>query len=81
MNTYAAANYIRKCDFKWEDMEYLNGKPIRKNPYMCCKCGTNLMWNYQEHETYLIKCPACETITIVQANNPYKAMSKVGKEV
>lgn len=79
INTYDAAYLIRTHKFFWNEHEYLNGEIKGKNPFVCCKCNTNLLWNYQEDETYLIKCPTCKIISIVQATSPYMAMGKVGR--
>jgi ribosomal protein S27E len=45
----------------------------------CRNCGTRLKVYYAEEAIYAVKCVFCETVTLVEANNPTQAMRFVGE--
>lgn len=47
----------------------------------CRICGTPLKTYYAEGRLYLVKCGYCDTITMVQASNPFNAAAMVGEVV
>ena len=47
-------------------------------PHYCPKCGTELHNVYMENRVYLVACPNCDTITLVEAVSPMNALMKVG---
>lgn len=58
----------------------LTEKNITRRNYggRCPRCGAELETAYHEDRLYSVKCPRCETVTIVKARNPYEAEEKVG---
>lgn len=68
----AAANFI---------LRFAEGRKInfRTSEAECRECGVSLLVYYCENRTYVVKCPACETLTIVKAANPAEAAARVGK--
>lgn len=45
---------------------------------LCARCGCELITAYHEERLYSVRCPKCETVTLVKAADPYKAEEKVG---
>ena len=45
----------------------------------CRNCGTQLKVYYAEKRLYAVKCCFCETVTLVEADNPTQAMRYVGE--
>lgn len=51
---------------------------FRETDEMCPQCQRDLEVYYCENRTYAVRCKHCKTVTLVQAQNPYKAAEKVG---
>lgn len=51
---------------------------FRETDHACPRCGKDLEVYYCENRTFAVRCTYCETITLVVANNPDHAASKVG---
>lgn len=66
---------IDKCAHK------THSTPIQRHPApaYCRRCGETLRVAYHEERLYSVRCPDCETVTLVKAGNPTDAARIVGE--